>query len=145
MLFNSSEFIFLFLPCAVVLHFLLARWSVTAAVTGTAFSSLLFYAWWKPPFVLLPMLSIVANFLLAQAIRASGETTARRLMIGGIAANLFVLGWFKYSGFVVAVFRNDDTDAAAQGTFTHVYVERATNKPVPLPDVLKTALAKIAR
>jgi len=45
----------------------------------------------------------------------------------------------------VAVFRNDDKEAAAQGHFTHVYVERATNKPVPLPDVLKTALAKIAR
>ncbi|MBV9262296.1 MAG: acyl-CoA thioesterase [Pseudolabrys sp.] len=45
----------------------------------------------------------------------------------------------------VAIFRDDDNDATAQGRFTHVYVERATNKPVPLPDMLKAALAKIAR
>ena len=40
----------------------------------------------------------------------------------------------------VAVFRNDDDSAAAQGKFVHVYVERATNKPVPLPDAIRKAL-----
>ena len=44
-----------------------------------------------------------------------------------------------------AIFRNDDDDAAAQGHFVHVYVEKASNKPVPLPDVLKHALTKIVR
>ena len=39
-----------------------------------------------------------------------------------------------------AIFR----DAAAQGSFTHVYVERATNKPVPLPDVLTCTLPPAA-
>jgi acyl-CoA thioester hydrolase len=45
----------------------------------------------------------------------------------------------------LAVFRNDDNDAAAQGHFVHVYVERATNKPVPLPDALRKALERIKR
>ena len=80
MLFNTSEFIFLFLPLAVALHFLVARWSVTAAVLVTTLSSLLFYAYWNPPFVLLPMLSIGLNFLLARSITAAAEPTARRLM-----------------------------------------------------------------
>ena len=40
MLFNSSEFIFVFLPFAVLLHFALARWSVTAAVIATTLTSL---------------------------------------------------------------------------------------------------------
>ena len=55
MLFNTSEFIFIFLPLAVTLHFLAARWSVTAAVVITTLSSLTFYAYWNPPFVLLPI------------------------------------------------------------------------------------------
>jgi acyl-CoA thioester hydrolase len=45
----------------------------------------------------------------------------------------------------VAVFRNDDDDAAAQGHFVHVYVDRASSRPVPLPDVLRKALGRIAR
>jgi acyl-CoA thioester hydrolase len=45
----------------------------------------------------------------------------------------------------VAVFRNDDDDAAAQGHFVHVYVDRASSRPVPLPDVLRKALARIVR
>ena len=103
MLFNSSEFIFVFLPFAVLLHFALARWSVTAAVSATTLTSLLFYAWWNPPFVLLPVLSIAANFLIAQAMRGSDEGTARRLLIIGIVANLAVLGWFKYGDFLLSI------------------------------------------
>ncbi len=103
MLFNTSEFIFLFLPLAVGLHFLAARWSLTAAAVTTTLSSLAFYAWWNPPFVALPILSIVLNFMLARAIVASPEADARRLMIAGVAANLLVLGYFKYEDFVVAI------------------------------------------
>jgi len=45
----------------------------------------------------------------------------------------------------VAVFRNDDDDTAAQGHFVHVYVDRATNRPVPLPDALRKALERILK
>jgi acyl-CoA thioester hydrolase len=45
----------------------------------------------------------------------------------------------------LAVFSNDDDDAAAQGHFVHVYVDRATNRPVPLPDALRKALERIAK
>jgi acyl-CoA thioester hydrolase len=34
----------------------------------------------------------------------------------------------------LAVFKAAAQDAAAAGGFTHVYVERATNRPVPIPD-----------
>jgi D-alanyl-lipoteichoic acid acyltransferase DltB (MBOAT superfamily) len=103
MLFNTSEFIFIFLPLALALHFLVARLSVTAAVAVTTLTSLLFYAYWNPPFVALPMLSIAANFLLARAIAAAGEPGAHRLMIAGILANLTVLGYFKYADFLLAI------------------------------------------
>jgi acyl-CoA thioester hydrolase len=36
--------------------------------------------------------------------------------------------------YLVSVFRAGAPTAAAQGHFTHVYVERASNKPTPIPD-----------
>ena len=103
MLFNSPEFIFLFLPAAVLLHFALARHSVSAAVVGTTASSLLFYAWWNPPFVVLPVASILANFWLARRMVEAKPDTARRLLIAGIIGNLLVLGHYKYSDFVLSI------------------------------------------
>ncbi len=47
--------------------------------------------------------------------------------------------------YEVGIFGNDDTTAAAQGHFVHVYVDRATNRPVPLPEALRTALEKLVR
>ena len=47
--------------------------------------------------------------------------------------------------YEVGIFRNDDDTAAAQGHFVHVYVDRATNRPVPLPAALKQALAKLVK
>lgn len=104
MLFNSLDFIFFFLPLAVILHFLAARRSVIAALITTTLISLFFYAWWKPAFVLLPILSIVCNFWLAQRIMASNEKTARLLVTLGVIANVLVLGYFKYADFALSIF-----------------------------------------
>ena len=45
--------------------------------------------------------------------------------------------------FEVALFREDDEFAAAQGHFVHVYVDRATRRPVDLPEALKNSLADL--
>ena len=42
--------------------------------------------------------------------------------------------------YEVGIFRNDDALAAAQGHFVHVYVDRATGRPVSLPEPLRAAL-----
>jgi acyl-CoA thioester hydrolase len=47
--------------------------------------------------------------------------------------------------YEVGIFRNDETLAAAQGHFVHVYVDRKSNKPVKLPETLKSVLAKLMR
>jgi len=48
--------------------------------------------------------------------------------------------------YEIGLFRNDDALAAAQGHFVHVYVDRATNKPVAaLPDALRAALTPLLR
>jgi acyl-CoA thioester hydrolase len=43
----------------------------------------------------------------------------------------------------VGLFRNEDETASAQGHFVHVYVDRASGRPVPLPDALRKALAPL--
>ncbi len=47
--------------------------------------------------------------------------------------------------YEIGIFRNDETTAAAQGYFVHVYVDRASNRPVPLPEKFRTALKKLVR
>ncbi|MGX5735065.1 acyl-CoA thioesterase [Bosea thiooxidans] len=43
----------------------------------------------------------------------------------------------------IGIFRQGGEQAAAQGRFTHVYVQRAEQKPVPIPDALREAMAAI--
>lgn len=45
--------------------------------------------------------------------------------------------------YEIGLFRNDDQDAAAQGHFIHVYVDREERRPTSLPDVLRTALSRL--
>ncbi len=45
--------------------------------------------------------------------------------------------------YEIGIFRNDEDRASAQGYFIHVYVDRATRRPTPLPADLRTALEKI--
>jgi alginate O-acetyltransferase complex protein AlgI len=103
MLFNSPEFIFLFLPCAFALHFLLARSSIAAAAVGTTIASLLFYAWWNPPFVVLPVASIAANFWLANRIAVAETNHARTWLIVGICVNVLALCHYKYADFLLSI------------------------------------------
>lgn len=44
----------------------------------------------------------------------------------------------------LGVFRAGDPQTCALGEFTHVYVDRATQKPVPIPDAARAVLAKLA-
>jgi len=46
--------------------------------------------------------------------------------------------------YEIGLFRNDEGAAAAQGHFVHVYVERASRRPAPLPPLMRAALARIA-
>jgi acyl-CoA thioester hydrolase len=45
--------------------------------------------------------------------------------------------------YEVGIFRGDDREAAAQGHFVHVYVDRVTRKPTPIPDKARALLESI--
>lgn len=47
--------------------------------------------------------------------------------------------------YELGVFRNDEEAAGAEGHFVHVYVDRATRRPRPLPEPLRAALTPLLR
>ncbi|HEX7390678.1 MAG TPA: MBOAT family O-acyltransferase [Acidiphilium sp.] len=100
-LFNSPVFVVGFLPVFLA-GFALAGWRFgpRAALSVLLLASLFFYAWWKP--VLLPLLvgSILGNHALLRAMR--GSRRPKPWLVSGIAANLGLLGWFKYAGLLAA-------------------------------------------
>ncbi len=46
--------------------------------------------------------------------------------------------------YEVGLFAADESEAAAEGFFVHVYVDRETRRPVPLPPPLRAALEAIS-
>jgi D-alanyl-lipoteichoic acid acyltransferase DltB (MBOAT superfamily) len=103
MLFNSYEFIFLFLPVAVAGFAVLSRARHQAALLWLAAVSLVFYAYWDWHSVGILVASIAFNFACSLAIERSTGRASRRWLTLGIAANLLALGIFKYAGFAVEI------------------------------------------
>ena len=45
--------------------------------------------------------------------------------------------------YELAVFKAGEDEACAAGRFVHVFVDRASNRPLPIPERLRTALAAL--
>ncbi len=101
MLFNSTGFIFYFLP-AVVMLFYITPQEYRPHLLLVA--SLLFYSNWDARLTPLLLASIGLNYLVGikvvDALTAGQSRIAARFAIAGVAANLAVLGYFKYRYFV---------------------------------------------
>lgn len=104
MLFNSYEFIFVFLPAVLIVYYLAARRSPEAAIGWTIAASFAFYSWWNIPFALIPALSILFNYQLGCAILRASQERSRWLFIAGLIGNLAVLGYYKYADFLLSQF-----------------------------------------
>ena len=80
---------------------------IQIAKISLVLASLFFYAYWNPLYLILIIGSIVANFgigaLLHRAKRDSwkGPVSAKFILICGIALNLGLLGYFKYTDFFI--------------------------------------------
>jgi len=98
-LFPSITFLFYFLPLFFVLYCVAPGIAAKNVVLLAA--SLLFYAWGEPRFVLLLAAQIALNYGAALAIGAAQGKRRRLLTALGIAANLALLGLFKYADFAV--------------------------------------------
>lgn len=100
MLFNSIEFLLMFLPLALAgFHWLNTRSSQRAGVTFLVAASLVFFAYWDGRYLVLLAGSMAWNWLIAQRLMKGPSKTA---LAAGVAGDLAVLGYFKYANFFVA-------------------------------------------
>ena len=106
MLFNAYEFLFLFLPLTLAGYFWVARRGHEPAIVWLVLASLFFYAWWRPVYLVLLLVSMLANFglgsLLGQAHCRGRLHAGKAWLIFGVFLNLALLGYFKYANFTVS-------------------------------------------
>src|SRR5258708_6568557 len=103
MLFNSYEFVFVYLPVAFLGFILTARVSRILAMAWLVLASLAFYSWWNPKFVSLLLASATFNYLIGRVLGSPRwKSYARVVLTVAIAANLGLLFVFKYANFFVA-------------------------------------------
>jgi len=105
MLFNSIEFLFVFLPLTLLGFYWLGAISRTWALGWLILGSLVFYGWWRPVNVLIIAPSIAVNFALARILLRLNEREGRRgaskaVLSLGITLNVAFLGFFKYTDFL---------------------------------------------
>ena len=99
MLFSSLVFLFTFLPITLLVYYLVPR-KVKNVVLLIA--SLIFYAWGEPVYIFLMLISILFNYFCGMDIALkAGRKSQVRSLIFTIVVNLFILGFFKYYGFIV--------------------------------------------
>ncbi len=98
MLFSSNVFLFAYLPTVLLLYYAAPR---PLRNTVLLLTSLFFYGWGEPVYLILMVATILINYLFGAGIhRLHKKERSARLCLGlGVAANLAILGFFKYAGF----------------------------------------------
>ncbi|MBI2929806.1 MAG: MBOAT family protein [Verrucomicrobia bacterium] len=100
MLFNSNTFLLFF--ALFYLAYLPLRKSVGLRNALILLGSLIFYGSWSVPFLGLLLFTASTDFGLALLIhRVKSGGYRRLLLIGSLALNLGILGYFKYAGFAL--------------------------------------------
>lgn len=98
MLFNSPEFLFVFLPAVILGFLLLQKFGFhTGQIRFLVVVSLIFYGWWNWQLLALLVGSVIANYIFASYLM---QRRRRVVLIVAIAANLAALAWFKYAHFL---------------------------------------------
>ncbi|MDO5448300.1 MAG: MBOAT family O-acyltransferase [Clostridia bacterium] len=96
MIFSSITFLFFFLVVTIAVYYLLPRSLKNGWLLLT---SLFFYGYGEPIYILLMVLSIVSNYILG-LLMGKFEKRKKLILIIGIIFNLLLLGYFKYAGFL---------------------------------------------
>jgi len=104
-LFNSYEYILMFLPVTLIIYFLLNRiLSKRVGVAWLVLASLFFYSYWNIRYLPLILVSIIVNYLTGSTLSrqaADGNLHRRKLLILGLCFNLGLLGYYKYTDFFI--------------------------------------------
>lgn len=98
MVFSSSAFLFAFLPLTLAGYYLLPKSFRNVFLT---LASLLFYAWGEPRFVLVMLVSILANYIFGLLVVYKDGRYRRLVLTIMVIANLSLLFVFKYLNFTI--------------------------------------------
>lgn len=99
MLFNSYEFILLYLPFTLIIYYQLAkRLGANAAKYFLIFMSVCFYSYWDIGNLPVLLASIVVNYGFGHWLN---KNRSKGVLALGVAFNLLFLGYFKYTDFVL--------------------------------------------
>lgn len=109
MLFNSYEFIFLFLPVTFFIYFYLNSRRLTIMGKGwLLFTSLFFYSWWNVLYLPLILSSMLFNYVIGNTISQYEKVdmhliafSRKVILIFGVVTNIALLGYFKYADFLI--------------------------------------------
>lgn len=104
MIFSSIPFIYYFLPIVLLVYFITPKKGRNAVLF---ISSLLFYAWGEPKYVLLMAISILQGYVFARLIENyRGTKKAKICSVLSISISIGCLIYFKYADFFIENFRN---------------------------------------
>ncbi len=105
MVFSSLIFLCIFMPVMFAVYYLCPA---KLRNLFLLFSSLLFYAWGEPVYILVMLFSIIFNYTFGIIISSlkdnSKLTKAKITLIISIIGNLSMLFFFKYTGFFMQIF-----------------------------------------
>lgn len=102
MVFTDLIFLFCFLPISILLTKQIRNIKLQNILLVVF--SLLFYAWSNPIYVVLLILSILWNYFTAFELEVQDdEKTKKVLLIVSVVVNLFILGFYKYTGFLMDI------------------------------------------
>ena len=99
MLFSSIPFLLYFLPVMFAIYFAMPRKLRNIVLLV---SSLLFYAYGEPKYVVLLIFSSMMDYVISLIIdRNRGTNKAKYALMCSVVINLLILGFFKYSDFFI--------------------------------------------
>ena len=102
MLFSGIPFLFYFLPCVLLVYFIVPQKGRNAVLLA---ASLFFYGWGEPVYILLMVFSIALNYaagLLIARYRLTDDKKARAVLTVNTVVNLALLIFFKYFDLLAA-------------------------------------------
>ncbi|MCL4220055.1 MAG: hypothetical protein KJZ65_01670 [Phycisphaerales bacterium] len=108
MLFNTYIFLFAFLPVTLIGYFVLTARDRTrpAAIAWLVLTSLFYYGYWEPRYLVLMGISIILNYCFGLLLGDESRPVVHRraVLALGTGINLALLGYYKYAGFAVDTF-----------------------------------------
>ncbi len=102
MLFSSIPFLYYFLPVVILLYVIAPRVLKNAVLL---LSSLVFYAWGEPRYIVLMVTSITIGYILGILIeKYQGKKLSKIFLALSLISSLGFLGYFKYADFFIENF-----------------------------------------